>query len=358
MPEDTKKDKKEKTLSLKSNTKSSKSTIGARSRGGSRVSTVVVESKRGKISKTRKPSAPNIKTRTSSVTSRKIKEPTDNDISGNLTDKERVAREKALLDADERKKNKASLEKEIKTDKSTKKSKKAIEEQVTPDIPSDGEFEKTSKKKNFSSKKTDTQGQTSRKKETKGDDKDKSTKKPRGEPQKRRKGKLTISEALNENERQRSLASIRRRQEKAKKKAILTDAPKEKIARNVIIPESITVQELSNRMAERGVDVIKSLMQQGVMVKINDFLDADTAELIAEEFGHSVTRVSESDVEVGLSSDDDAEETKKPRPPVVTIMGHVDHGKTSLLDSIRETSIVSAEAGGITQHIGDRKSVV
>ena len=269
-----------------------------------------------------------------------------------MTDKERVAREKALLDADERKKNKASLEKEIKTDKSTKKSKKAIEEKVTPEIPSDGEFEKTSKKKNFSSKKTDTQGQTSRKKETKGDDKDKSTKKPRGEPQKRRKGKLTISEALNENERQRSLASIRRRQEKAKKKAILTDTPKEKIARNVIIPESITVQELSNRMAERGVDVIKSLMQQGVMVKINDFLDADTAELIAEEFGHSVTRVSESDVEVGLSSDDDAEETKKPRPPVVTIMGHVDHGKTSLLDSIRETSIVSAEAGGITQHIG------
>ena len=349
MPEDTKKDKKEKTLSLKSNTKSSKSTIGARSRGGSRVSTVVVESKRGKISKTRKPSAPNIKTRTSSVTSRKIKEPTDNIISDNLTDKERVAREKALLDADERKKNKVSLEKEITKDKRTKKSK---EEQVTPDAPADGEFEKTSKKKNFSSKKTDTQGQTSRKKETKGDDKDKSTKKPRSEPQKRRKGKLTISEALNENERQRSLASIRRRQEKAKKKAILTDTPKEKIARNVIIPESITVQELSNRMAERGVDVIKSLMQQGVMVKINDFLDADTAELIAEEFGHSVTRVSESDVEVGLSSDDDAEETKKPRPPVVTIMGHVDHGKTSLLDSIRETSIVSAEAGGITQHIG------
>ena len=214
------------------------------------------------------------------------------------------------------------------------------------------QFEKTSKKKSFSSKKTDIQGQTSKKKETKGDDKDKSTKKPRSEPQKRRKGKLTISEALNENERQRSLASIRRRQEKAKKKAILTDTPKEKIARNVIIPESITVQELSNRMAERGVDVIKSLMQQGVMVKINDFLDADTAELIAEEFGHSVTRVSESDVEVGLSSDDDAEETKKPRPPVVTIMGHVDHGKTSLLDAIRETSIVSAEAGGITQHIG------
>ena len=100
---------------------------------------------------------------------------------------------------------------------------------------------------------------------------------------------------------------IRRRQEKAKKKAVISDAPKEKISRNVVVPESITVQELSNRMAERGVDVIKSLMQQGVMVKINDFLDADTAELIVEEFGHSVTRVSESDVEVGLSSDDDPE---------------------------------------------------
>jgi hypothetical protein len=131
MPEDTKKDKKEKTLSLKANTKSSKSTIGTRSRGSSRVSTVVVESKRGKISKTRKPNAPNIKTRTSSVTSRKIKEPTEDDVFGSLTDKERVAREKALLDADTRKKDLAASEKG-----STKKEKKAKKEEVSIDLPS------------------------------------------------------------------------------------------------------------------------------------------------------------------------------------------------------------------------------
>ena len=146
MPEDTKKDKKEKTLSLKTNTTSSKSTIGARSRGSSRVSTVVVESKRGKISKTRKPSAPNIKTRTSSVTSRKIKEPTENDVFGSLTDKERIAREKALLDADTRKKDQAASEKEISKDGSAKKETKSKKGKASIDLPSDGEFEKSSKK--------------------------------------------------------------------------------------------------------------------------------------------------------------------------------------------------------------------
>ena len=346
-----KKEKKEKTLSLKASSLSAKGPIGSRNRS-SRVSAVVVESKRGKISKTRKPSAPKIKTRSNSVTSRKIKEPTDTELTSKLTDKERVAREKALQDADDRKKSKEEKIKKVSKTKSKKTGKHQAETELNTDIPVDNEFEKGVKKKAYSSKQSEDQSTSTKKKESKKDEQGKTDKKSRKEPQKRRKGKLTISEALNEEERQRSLASLRRRQEKAKKKTVSVDTPKEKISRNVVIPESITVQELSNRMAERGVDVIKSLMQQGVMVKINDFLDADTAELIAEEFGHTVTRVSESDVEEGLSVDEDSEQSKEPRPPVVTIMGHVDHGKTSLLDAIRETSIVSSEAGGITQHIG------
>ena len=346
-----KKEKKEKTLSLKASSLSAKGQIGSRNRS-SRVSAVVVESKRGKISKTRKPSAPKIKTRSNSLTSRKIKEPTDTELTSKLTDKERVAREKALQDADDRKKSKEEKIKKVSKTKSKKTGKHQAETELNTDIPVDNEFEKGVKKKAYSSKQSEDQSTSTKKKESKKDEQGKTDKKSRKEPQKRRKGKLTISEALNEEERQRSLASLRRRQEKAKKKTVSVDTPKEKISRNVVIPESITVQELSNRMAERGVDVIKSLMQQGVMVKINDFLDADTAELIAEEFGHTVTRVSESDVEEGLSVDEDSEQSKEPRPPVVTIMGHVDHGKTSLLDAIRETSIVSSEAGGITQHIG------
>ena len=191
-----------------------------------------------------------------------------------------------------------------------------------------------------------------RKKEREADSRDKNRNK--GSEDNRRSGKLTLNQALSGGEggRQKSMAAMKRKQERARLKALGQSMEREKIVRDVQLPEAIIVSELANRMAERVGDIVKSLMQMGMMVTQNQSIDADTAELIIREFGHKVVRVSDADVEDVINEIVDVAETLISRPPVITIMGHVDHGKTSLLDAIRDAKVVAGEAGGITQHIG------
>ena len=192
--------------------------------------------------------------------------------------------------------------------------------------------------------------QNSRKKDREQDQERRSNK---GREDGRRSGKLTLSQALSgEGGRQRSMAAMKRKQERARQKAMGESIEREKIVRDVQLPEAITVSELANRMAERSAEVVKSLMNMGMMVTQNQTIDADTADLIIQEFGHKVVRVSDSDVEDVIKESKEEPKSLKSRPPVITIMGHVDHGKTSLLDAIRKTKVVQSEAGGITQHIG------